>query len=98
MKKVLLSMSTFALVAMFASCGSPESAGKKVGEKICECEQIRKDAKNLSDEKEKEEKVIDYKKCEAEKDILSAKAHKKYYDDEETTLRDNPQLLPPGDA
>lgn len=40
MKKVVLTLSAFALVAMFAACGGPKSDGEKLGNKWCECEKL----------------------------------------------------------
>lgn len=82
MKKVVLALSTFALVAVFAACGgSPESTGKKVAEKECECGKIRKEAFKSEDEKEQRDLSVKYTKCGAEANIMDIEAKKAFYDD-----------------
>lgn len=46
MKKVMMTLSAFALVAMFAACGgSPESKAEDFHKKACECAKIEDQAK-----------------------------------------------------
>ena len=75
MKKVVLSLSIFALVAMFAACGGPKADGKKMAEKECECSKLKKEWKADKENKDKEQK---YKDCKKEADELDKAMKEKY--------------------
>ena len=45
MKKVMMTLSAFALVAMFAACGGAKSDAEAIAKKKCECEKIEDEAK-----------------------------------------------------
>lgn len=73
MKKVVLTLSAFALVAMFAACGGPAADGKKLAEKRCECKKM--------------EKGEDKDKCKEERDKMEEEMEQKYKDADEETLQ-----------
>ena len=75
MKKVVLSLSIFALVAMFGACGGPKADGKKWAEKECECKKLKKEWKADKENKDKEQK---YKDCQKEADELDKAMKEKY--------------------
>lgn len=82
MKKIVLSLSAFALVAMFAACGnSPESAGEKVAKEACKCSEIKKEANKIEDKEKKKDKEIEFTKCMADVAIMSINYEKDFYDD-----------------
>ena len=82
MKKVVLTLSAFALVAAMASCSkSPESAGEKVAKEICKCSEINKEAEKIDDEEKRKDKETEYLKCMADVTIMAANYQKDFYDD-----------------
>ncbi len=59
MKKVLLTVSAFALVAMMAACGaSLESKAKKLAEKSCECMKAENVDKCMNDLEEEANNAV----------------------------------------
>ncbi len=79
MKKVFLSLSAIALVAMFAACGGPKADGKRMAEKECECKTLKKEWKADKENAEKEKK---YKDCKEEKEALEKELEAKYKDND----------------
>lgn len=72
MKKVFYLLSTFAVIALFTSCGGLESDAKSAGKKACDCLKAMKD-----NDKAK------FEACDKEMNELSKKMEEKYKTEEE---------------
>lgn len=76
MKKVMLTVSAFALVAMMAACGNAKSDGEAMGKKLCECQKLATDAS----------KAEDATKCGKEAEEMAKSHQAKYEKDSAATV------------
>lgn len=65
MKKLLLSLSSLALVFAMASCNNPKSAGEKAGKKYCECSKLE-DKSGDKNKKAYTKCMLEFRKMDAE--------------------------------
>lgn len=70
MKKVMLTLGAFALVAMMGACGGAKADGESLAKKACECQKLVQDGK-----------MEDAAKCAEEGQKMEADFEAKYKDD-----------------
>jgi hypothetical protein len=70
MKKVMLTLGAFALVAMMGACGGAKADGESLAKKKCECEKLMN-----------ENKTEEFAKCAEEGQKMSDEFEQKYAED-----------------
>ena len=76
MKKVMLTVSAFALVAMMAACGgSPKSDAEALAKKTCECTKLAAEGKDAKDCLAEVEKMAKEHEGKYAKDSVATKEY-----------------------